>query len=127
MGFSWTVDMMRGPTEEAKPLQLAQYQAYDAFYDAWNVAAKAGAVDSNHLPTTVEFDGAWEYYKETVFKLLDHLGEQAHCAYVDTMLWSSFSDIYKDIVTCRPSGLEFTRGEVLEWLTRQGITMRYVA
>lgn len=127
MGFNRTLERMRGPSEEAKPLQLEQCRAYNAFYEAWRAADRVGTVDSNYLPTTVEFDGAWENYKETVFKLLDLLGEQAHCAYVDTMLWSDFSDMYKEIVTCRPTGLEFTRGQVLAWLKREGITMRYVA
>ena len=122
-----SLEHMPGPTEAAKPLQLEQHHAYDGFYEAWNAADKVGQVDANHFPTTLAFEGAWKRYKESVFKLEELLGEQAHCAQVDTMLWSDFSDIYKDIVTCRPSELHFTRAQVLEWLKRENISSHFVA
>lgn len=61
-------------------------------------------------------------YDATVQKLIEILGEDAHCSQVDCELWNQFSDLYKDDNGCRPRG-EYTRDQVLDYLIRTG---RYV-
>ena len=60
-----------------------------------------------------------EEYDAIVAKLLEVLGDDAHCCEVDPGLWDTFSDLYKDDVGSRPRG-HFTRAQVLDYLTKTG-------
>lgn len=100
---------MPGPTDEARVIQLLQWNRRTSFYGALN----------KFEGSSPEVSQARVAYEETVVQLEALLGSGAHCNTVDCDLWSMFSDYYKDVVGCRPHGVPFTRSEVLTWIQRQ--------
>lgn len=104
---------MPGPTDEARKLQLKQYEACDAMYDAYN-QVRADFPDqpydavSKH-PLVTEKSQA---YNQLVEELEQLLGAEAHCCQVDCDLWSLFSDWHKSESGFRPRGMHFTRADV---------------
>lgn len=54
-------------------------------------------------------------YAETVKKLTELLGEDAHCSQVDSEMFNSFSDIFKDETNSRPR-FHVTRQDAEAWL-----------
>lgn len=50
-------------------------------------------------------------YDELVREAIETLGEDAHCADVDPVLWNEFSDAYKDRRNFRPRG-HFSRADI---------------
>ncbi|KWU23422.1 hypothetical protein [Burkholderia cenocepacia] len=107
----WKIEHMRGPTPEAKALQLKQMELLDAFYDA-----------RNRQPREMEGNGpeakaALAAYDQTVVELTAMLGAEAPVGAVDAELASTFSDIYKSETGFRPRG-HFTAAYAREWLEK---------
>jgi hypothetical protein len=116
---------MPGPLPEAKPIQLEQHHARIAVFAAWN-DAKQEDFDKTGMCTSGGFVEAWKRYADTVTQLVALLGPNAQCYEVDGLLYDSFSDEFKEIVSCRPRGLSYTRSQVLDWLKRNDIELRFV-
>jgi len=112
------VDHMPGPTDDARVLQLKQYEAADAMYEAWNKArAKFNYANDAPVDTDPEYVASKAAYEVTVTELLALLGADAHCNFVDCDLWSAFSDCYKSENGFRPR-FHKTRQEVQEYFDR---------
>ena len=101
------------PTNEARSLQLKQFAACDAMYDAYNqVRAETPGLPYAEVaknPAVIEKTLEYELLVEQLEQLL---GPDAHCCQVDCDLWSSFSDWYKSESGFRPRGMHFTRADV---------------
>lgn len=106
---------MPGPTDEARQLQLKQYEACDAMYTALNDAraAEPGASVEAAYQNPVFIDKK-AVYDGSVTELERLLGAGAHCCQVDCDLWSAFSDWFKSEHNFRPRGMHFTRADVLK-------------
>lgn len=115
--MKWQLEHMPGPTDEARALQLQQWNAYDEMYEALGEirAENPGMnfLDAYKEPAYIEKK---EAYQRTVDALHELLGPLAHCARVDTDLWSTFSDIHKSEFGCRPGHGHYTVGYVKEFL-----------
>jgi len=107
MSFSFKVEDMLGPTDEARALQYKQYLAAkvrsEVWYKAWRIARdnRSRNIDqavANH-PAVIAANDAYEATAQALMRLL---GEDAHCNFVDRDLWSSFSDCYKERSGFRP-------------------------
>jgi len=109
----YTFEMMPGPTDEARKLQLEQCTLLEKLYDAHN-AAEPGLnfAERNALASVV---AARQAYDESVTKLIEMLGSDVHCCNVDTSQWEFFSNAFKDDVGCRPHGF-WTHSQVQTWL-----------
>lgn len=109
---------MPGPSDEARALQYKQYQACDAMYDAWNKArAKYNYANEAPVDSDPEYAASKAAYEATVNELVALLGPEAGCHLVDSDLWSSFSDCYKDEAGFRPR-FHKTRQEVQNYFDR---------
>lgn len=111
---------MPGDTPEVKALQLQQYEAADAMYDTLGRLNQ----ENREVPgwtyrsayEHADYKAAFARYEATVKALQDILGEDAHCAQVDSDLWSTYSDIFKDRNGFRPR-MHNTVAQVKEWLS----------
>lgn len=93
-----TPAQMPGPTETAKQLQFQQICIRSAYYSALS----AHSHDANYdAPDVVDLRNLYDGY---VVALREELGPDAHCAQVDSDLWSQFSDWMKDESGFRPRG-----------------------
>jgi hypothetical protein len=118
MTFLKESDML-GPTDEARALQLMQFKACDKMYDAWSAAIERHGRDNTEaVNADSEFSTARTAYETTVTQLEQLLGTDAHCNYVDSDLWSLFSDCYKSDNNFRPR-MQMTRVEVQAWLDQR--------
>lgn len=109
---------MPGPSDEARALQLRQYAAYDAMYEALNAVRRENpSLDYQAAYQQPAVLATKQAYEETVAALQALLGAEAHCNLVDCDLWSAFSDFYKDKNGFRPRGIHFTRDAVHKRLT----------
>lgn len=114
-----TEDMMPGPTPEAKALQHAQWVVLERYYDAHGDARKRfPAMAHEDIGKVPEVVAAREAYDATVTNLAALLGADAHCNFVDSELWSFFSDFYKDTNGFRPR-YHLNRTEVKAWIERE--------
>lgn len=109
---------MPGPTDAARALQLKQYIAADAMYEAWNNArAKHNYANDAAVNSEPEYVAGKAAYEATVTELAALLGPDAHCNFVDCDLWSMFSDCYKDENGFRPR-FHKTRQDVQAYFDR---------
>lgn len=106
--YGMTLDMMAGPTDQARTLQLAQFALADQFYAALNAVDPSLTPDERYNAPTVV--AAREAYDASVAELVALLGPNATCKQVDCDLLESFHDIYKDDNGFRPgSGWTLTQ------------------
>ena len=101
------LNLMPGPTDAAKLLQLEQWRASEAISNVESLVPNKNFLHS--------LETAKNAYKLTVEKLAELLGEHAHCNWVDMDLWSNVSDLYKSMNGCRPRSF-MTRNEASDWL-----------
>lgn len=111
-----TFDMMAGPTDEARALQLAQCTLTDKLYEAINAADKSLTHEQRYQ--TPEVVAARNAYEANVAELVALLGPNAHCFEVDADLYECFHNVYKDDVGCRP-GSGWTLDQVKAYLERR--------
>lgn len=109
---------MPGPSDAARALQLAQYAAHDAMYDAWNEAHAKANFNYEAANQDAAYRARVQDYEKTVADLEALLGPDAHCNEVDTDLWSSFSDCFKDEAGFRPR-FHQTRLQVQQYFARR--------
>lgn len=113
------VEDMPGPSDEAKALQRQQLIACEAMYDALNeVRAESPGISYEDAYTHPKYLEKKAAYEGTVTALQTLLGDQAHCNYVDSNLWSTFSDCFKSDNGIRPRGMHYTRDAVLEYFQK---------
>lgn len=111
-----TFDMMPGPTDQARTLQLAQHALWEQFYDALAAVDRSFTHEQRYAaPTVVK---AREAYDASVVGLVSLLGPTAACHQVDCDLWECFHDVYKDDVGCRPGG-GWSLEQVTNYLARR--------
>lgn len=94
--MEWTPEMMPGP-DIARELQVKQWTALNAYYEAYN-AVTGGEATHEHPTVTAALNA----YNQTVEALVALLGPDAHCNQVDCSTWSLFSDCHKDRAGFRP-------------------------
>jgi hypothetical protein len=99
------VEDMPGPTAEAREIQFRQWAKRDSMYELWG---------QNQEPAPAAVAAKVEY-DATVTELCELLGPNAHCAQVDSDLFSMFSDAHKDVYNFRPRH-HVTLLEVRQWL-----------
>jgi hypothetical protein len=120
--FAYQLSDMPGPTVEAQHIQLAQDAAVVAVYDAINAAYVAhpelSPKEVRQLPEVV---AANKIYNDTINQLVELLGGNAPCSQVDTDLWETFSDCYKEDAGIRPSP-GYTRADVLAYFAHRKAT-----
>jgi hypothetical protein len=110
---------MVGPSDAARALQLKQWKAHDAMYEALDAAyARTGYKDRELAHKDVQYLAAFEAYNKTVAELEALLGPTACCSKVDSDLWSLFSDCYKSDTGVRPRHL-VTRLNVEAYLKKR--------
>lgn len=109
-------DMMVGPTDQARALQLTQCELVQKFYDAINAADRS--LTHDEVYKTAEVVAARDAYDGSVTQLVALLGPTALCHQVDTELWECFHNVYKDDVGCRP-GAGWTLASVQAYLERR--------
>lgn len=90
-------------------VQQAQRAASERISDL----ASYGANEAQH-------EEALTAYVKTVEQLTALLGPEAHCASVDTDLWSEYSDLFKSIEECRPQH-HVTRDQAKAWIAAQSV------
>lgn len=106
------IQLMPGPTDEARGLQLAQSDALEAFYDAcMALEQQLGHQNRDAILADPRYTDALAKYDATVAQLEALLGPDAHCNFVDMELWGQFSDWYKSEEGFRPRG-HMTRAQV---------------
>jgi hypothetical protein len=98
--MDFTLDMMAGPTDQARVLQLAQCVLADKFYEALRSVEKGLTHEERYRAPAVV--AARDTYEASVTELVALLGPNAECHQVDCDLWECFHNIYKDDVGCRP-------------------------
>lgn len=89
---------------DVQTLQAEQDKALDAYYAAQGEERKERLKD----------------YEATVTKLVALLGEDAFCPYVDTELYSSYSDYYKEVLGFRPRH-HVTRQDCKDFFAQHGV------
>ena len=93
---------MHGPTVEARVLQLEQCHLLDFWIEALH-AKDPGRIEATRSK-----------YDENVQSLLTHLGQDAPCNFVDSDLWSNYSDLFKSLNGYRPK-VHLNQAEVQRW------------
>lgn len=95
---------MHGPSDEARVLQLEQHHLYDCWIDAL------------HSEDGQCIEVARSNYDANVQALLNLLGQDAPCNFVDSDIWSDYSDFFKSLNGYRPR-VHLSRSQVQHWFT----------
>jgi hypothetical protein len=116
--MNMTLDMMAGPTDQARALQLAQHVLCERLYETWREVDQTLTIaQCRKEPVVIE---AQKAYEANVAELVALLGVNAPCHQVDSDLWECFHNVYKSDVGCRP-GAGWSWTQVKEYLERSRI------
>lgn len=102
---------MKGPTDEARVLQLEQHHL------------REGWIDALHAEDTERIESARSKYDANVQALLTLLGQGAPCNFVDLDLWGDYSDFFKSLNGYRPRA-HLNRAEVQQWFKEHDGVLR---
>lgn len=89
---------------EVQALQVAQSEAADAYYEALNdVSAELYKAEplmdafkrASRVQMHERVSNALNAYRKTVDQLIELLGKDAHCNYVDSILYTEYMDLHK--------------------------------
>lgn len=95
-------------------LQRQQVACRDRYYASF-YEGEVAKMDRHEALQAPSVKAAQAAYDETVRQLDALLGPEAHCNRVDSDLWSTYSDAYKDTYGYRPR-FHQTRAQVQCWL-----------
>lgn len=105
---------MHGPTDEARVLQLEQHHLHE------------GWIDALHAEDAERIELARSKYDANVQALLTLLGQDAPCNFVDSDLWSDYSDFFKSLNGFRPR-THLNRTEVQKWFKEHDGVLKQTA